>query len=423
MHQPANTVHYCNVYDNEQLLDQVVVSLFRGPHSYSGEDTVEISCHGSPYIQKRILELLVQSGARMATAGEFTMRAFLNGKIDLTQVEAVADLIASGSSAAHRVAMNQMRGGFTREIKTLRDKLLTFTSLVELELDFSEEDVEFADRGQLKTLLTEISGVLHHLKDSFALGNVIKNGIPVAIVGKTNAGKSTLLNLLLSEDKAIVSDIAGTTRDSIEDVISIRGIHFRLIDTAGLRHTSDEIEKLGIERTWQKIDQASVIIQVLDMDSDPDEIVRLRNQLRSLPDAQEKRWIVVLNKMDLVSPDALHQLQSLLEPIFNAGETVIPVSAKSGTNLAILEEALIRASGAANTDENDVIITNVRHFEALDKALSALHRATSGLAASLPGDLLAQDIREALHYLGEITGDITNDEVLENIFKNFCIGK
>ena len=423
MHQPANTVHYCNVYDNEQLLDQVVVSLFRGPHSYSGEDTVEISCHGSPYIQKRILELLVQSGARMATAGEFTMRAFLNGKLDLTQVEAVADLIASGSSAAHRVAMNQMRGGFTREIKTLRDKLLTFTSLVELELDFSEEDVEFADRGQLKTLLTEISGVLHHLKDSFALGNVIKNGIPVAIVGKTNSGKSTLLNLLLSEEKAIVSDIAGTTRDSIEDVISIRGIHFRLIDTAGLRHTSDEIEKLGIERTWQKIDQASIIIQVLDVSSDQDEIVRHRNQIRSLPDAKEKRWIVVLNKMDLVSPESLRQLQSLLAPIFNAGETVIPVSAKSGINLAMLEEALIRASGAANTDENDVIITNVRHFEALDKALSALHRASSGLAASLPGDLLAQDIREALHYLGEITGDITNDEVLENIFKNFCIGK
>ncbi len=421
--QPANTVHYCNVYDSEQLLDQVVVSLFREPHSYSGEDTVEISCHGSPYIQKRILELLVQSGARMATAGEFTMRAFLNGKLDLTQVEAVADLIASGSSAAHRVAMNQMRGGFTREIKTLRDKLLTFTSLVELELDFSEEDVEFADRGQLKTLLTEISGVLHHLKDSFALGNVIKNGIPVAIVGKTNSGKSTLLNLLLSEEKAIVSDIAGTTRDSIEDVISIRGIHFRLIDTAGLRHTSDEIEKLGIERTWQKIDQASIIIQVLDVSSDPDEIVRHRNQIRSLPDAKEKRWIVVLNKMDLVSPDALHQIQSLLEPIFSAGETVIPVSAKSGTNLAILEEALIRASGAVNTDENDVIITNVRHFEALDKALSALQRATSGLSASLPGDLLAQDIREALHYLGEITGDITNDEVLGNIFKNFCIGK
>jgi tRNA modification GTPase len=252
---------------------------------------------------------------------------------------------------------------------------------------------------------------------------VIKNGIPVAIVGKTNAGKSTLLNLLLSEERAIVSEIAGTTRDSIEDVISIRGIHFRLIDTAGLRHTSDEIEKLGIERTWQKIDQASIIIQVLDVNMDPDEILHHRNQIRSLPDACEKQWIVVMNKMDLVTPNILRDLRRRLESVYNAGETVIPVSARSGTNLAMLEEALIRASGAANTDENDVIITNVRHFEALDKALSALHRANNGLASSLPGDLLAQDIREAQHYLGEITGEITTDEVLGNIFKNFCIGK
>lgn len=420
---PGNTLHFCNLYDGEQLLDQVVVSLFRSPHSYSGEDIIEISCHGSPYIQKRILELLVHSGARMATAGEFTMRAFLNGKLDLTQVEAVADLIASGSTAAHRVAMNQMRGGFTREIKKLRDRLLTFTSLVELELDFGEEDVEFADRRQLKLLLGEISGVVSHLIDSFSLGNVIKNGIPVAIAGKTNAGKSTLLNLLLSEERAIVSEIAGTTRDSIEDVISIRGIHFRLIDTAGLRHTSDEVEKLGIERTWQKIGQASIIIQVLDVNSEPDEIVRFRNQIRSLPGAAEKSWIVAINKMDLVTSEALQRFRTMIEKIFNAGERIIPVSAKSGSNLAVLEEALIKASGAISTNENDVIITNVRHYEALDKALSAISRASHGMESGMTGDLLAQDIREALYYLGEITGEITNDEVLGNIFKNFCIGK
>jgi tRNA modification GTPase len=421
--QAGNTLHFCHVMDGEQLLDQVVLSLFRAPHSYSGEDILEISCHGSPYIQKRILELLVQSGARMATAGEFTMRAFLNGKLDLTQVEAIADLIASGSTAAHRVAMSQMRGGFTREIKKLRDRLLHFTSLVELELDFGEEDVEFADRPQLRSLLNEITGVLEHLKDSFTLGNVIKNGIPVAIVGKTNAGKSTLLNLLLSEDRAIVSEIEGTTRDSIEDVISIRGIHFRLIDTAGLRHTTDEIEKLGIERTWQKIDQASIVLLVLDINSDPDEMVRLRNEMKAMPGTAGKRSIIALNKIDLLSPQELSGKQDMVEKIFNDGEVIVPLSARSGTHLSHLEQSLVNASGAVSTDENDVIITNLRHFEALDKALSAMHRATSGLSSGMTGDLLSQDIREAMHYLGEITGEITNDEVLGNIFKNFCIGK
>jgi tRNA modification GTPase len=359
----------------------------------------------------------------MATAGEFTMRAFLNGKLDLIQVEAVADLIASGSMAAHRVAINQMRGGFTREIKKLRDRLLAFTSLVELELDFGEEDVEFADRHQLKQLIAEITSVLDHLKDSFALGNVIKNGIPVAIAGKSNAGKSTLLNLLLSEEKAIVSEIAGTTRDSIEDVISIRGIHFRLIDTAGLRHTTDEVEKLGIERTWQKIEQASIIILMLDVQDEPDGIIRFRDQIRSLPAAGEKHWIVTLNKIDRVSSGKLQGIRTRIEKIFDSGETIVPVSAKSGTNLEVLEEALVRASGAVSTNENDVIITNVRHFEAIDKALSAMHRAGRGMDSGMTGDLLAQDIRETLYYLGEITGEITNDEVLGNIFKNFCIGK
>jgi len=421
--QAPNTIHFATVYDDSQIVDQVMVAVFRSPHSYSGEDIVEISCHGSPYIQKRILELLVDSGARMATAGEFTMRAFLNGKLDLTQVEAVADLISSGSRAAHQVAMRQMRGGFTREIKKLRDKLLNFTSLVELELDFSEEDVEFADRGQLKALLDKITDTLSRLSDSFALGNVIKNGIPVAIVGKTNVGKSTLLNLLVSEEKAIVSDIAGTTRDSIEDLISIRGVHFRLIDTAGLRHTEDAIEKLGIERTWQKIDQAAVIIQVLDTASNPEEITHLTQQMKAAPGAEEKHRIVVLNKMDTVTTEKLEKIMTGFNGLLSRSEPLIALSAKSGTNLARLEQALVEVSGSAVAGENDVIITNVRHYEALEKALSAMKRASVGLTGGLTGDLLAQDIRETLHYLGEITGEITNDEVLGNIFRNFCIGK
>jgi tRNA modification GTPase len=316
-----------------------------------------------------------------------------------------------------------MRGGFTKEIRKMRDKLLKFITLIELELDFSEEDVEFADRSKLKALISEISQALGNLRDSFALGNVIKNGIPVAIVGKTNAGKSTLLNLLLREERALVSEIAGTTRDSIEDVISIRGVHFRLIDTAGLRHTDDVIEKLGIERTWQKINQASIIIQVLDTTSHPEEISNLTQQIKAVPEAEEKQRIVVLNKMDKVPEEKLDQIMSVLRKQLTSGEILIPLSAKSGTNLDRLEQALLDISGSVAIDENDVIITNVRHYDALEKALAAIKRASEGLNSGLPGDLLAQDIRETLHYLGEITGEITNDEVLGNIFKNFCIGK
>ncbi|HLO58817.1 MAG TPA: tRNA uridine-5-carboxymethylaminomethyl(34) synthesis GTPase MnmE [Bacteroidales bacterium] len=417
---PANTIHYGTIHNENEIIDQVVVSIFRKPHSYSGEDTVEISCHGSPFIQKKILELLVKAGGRLATAGEFTMRAFLNGKLDLTQVEAVADLIASGSEASHRIAIKQMRGGFTKEIKKLRDKLLGFTSLVELELDFSEEDVEFADRSALKTLIEEIILTLSTLSESFTLGNVIKHGIPVAIAGKTNAGKSTLLNLLLKEEKAIVSDIAGTTRDSIEDVISIRGLHFRLIDTAGLRHTEDVIEKLGIERTWQKISQAYIILQVLDNNSKAEEITQLSEKLGN--DSSKNR-IIVLNKIDRLPPEKLQERMTEFGKLLNDNEKIIPVSALNGTNLTLLEAALIESAGFTENEENDVIITNVRHFEALDKALSAMKRAEAGLTSGLPGDLLAQDIRETIHYLGEITGEITTDEVLGNIFKNFCIGK
>lgn len=420
---PANTLHYSSVYDGNEIIDQVITGIFRKPHSYTGEDTIEISCHGSPYIQKKVLELLVQSGARLATPGEFTMRAFFNGKLDLTQVEAVADLISSGSAASHRIAMNQMRGGFTKEIKKLRDKLLGFTSLVELELDFSEEDVEFADRQALKVLIDEIILNLENLSKSFQLGNVIKHGIPVAIVGKTNAGKSTLLNLLLREEKAIVSDVEGTTRDSIEDVISIKGIHFRLIDTAGLRHTDDVVEKLGIERTWQKIDQALIVIQVLDTSSRPEEMRKLEERISNLPDKVTKTRIIVLNKIDKIQEEKRNDLITSLRPFLINGETIIPVSAMNGTNLNLLEEALIKASGYSEPEENDVIITNVRHYEALEKALAAIRRSKEGLNNGVPGDLLAQDIRETLHYLGEITGEITTNEILGNIFKNFCIGK
>jgi tRNA modification GTPase len=359
----------------------------------------------------------------MATAGEFTLRAFLNGKIDLTQVEAIADLISSGSQATHRVAINQMRGGFAGEIKKLRDKLLGFISLVELELDFSEEDVEFADRSALKALIEEIIHALEVLSESFSLGNVIKHGIPTAIIGKTNAGKSTLLNLLLREEKAIVSEIEGTTRDSIEDIISIKGIHFRLIDTAGLRHTEDTIEKLGIERTWQKIKQAYIIIHVVDSSGTFEDIEQLSNKINESIDDEAKKRIIVLNKIDNKSQSETEKLSEKLKSYLKEGEILIPMSAKKGINLPLLEQALLDIAGAHNTEGNDVIITNVRHYEALQKSLQAMKRADDGMNSGLPGDLLAQDIRETLHYLGEITGEITSDEILGNIFKNFCIGK
>ncbi len=421
--QAANTIRLCTVMEGNDMIDQVMVSVFRKPHSYTGDDLVEISCHGSPYIQKKILELLVAAGARPATAGEFTMRAFMNGKLDLTQVEAIGDLITSGSRAVHRVAVSQMRGGFTREIQKMRARLLEFTSLIELELDFSEEDVEFADRSQLKVLLHDIMILLKRLKESFTLGNVIKKGIPVAIAGRTNAGKSTLLNLLLSEERAIVSEFEGTTRDSIEDVISIRGVHFRLIDTAGLRHTEDAIEKLGIERSWQKIKQASVIIHLLDAKNPAAELVNQIKQSRLRPENDQKRRIVVLNKTDLLQPEKLDELRHQLKEALPENDLLVLMSAKTGANLSLLEDALMEASGINNTTDNDVIITNVRHFEALDRALSALERAENAMDNRITADLLAEDIREALHYLGEITGEITNDEILGNIFRNFCIGK
>ncbi len=421
--QAANTLHYGFIKDGGNTIDEVVVGLFKAPNSYTGEDLVEISCHGSLYIQQRILELLILRGARMAQPGEFTLRAFLNGKMDLLQAEAVADLIASNSKAFHDVAINQMRGGFTGEIKKLRKQLLTFTSLIELELDFSEEDVEFADRDELKKLVQEIEILLRTLKNSFALGNAIKNGIPVAIIGKTNTGKSTLLNLLLKEDKAIVSEIEGTTRDFIEDTISVDGVHFRFIDTAGLRHTSDHIEKLGIERTYKKIEQASIIILLIDANDAVEDNLKSITDIKKKISKTDKKLVVVLNKTDLCSPGTIQAATPKINETLNDNERFVPMSAKKGENLDILEKTLKELIHAENLEQNAVIVTNVRHFEALSHAHEAIVRTKEGLENHLSGDLLSQDIRETLYYLGEITGEITTDEILGNIFKNFCIGK
>ncbi len=406
--QKGYTVHFGEIYDGSEVLDEVLVTVFKAPHSYTGEDSVEISCHGSLYIQQRILELLVESGARIAEPGEFTMRAFLNGKMDLSQAEAVADLIASTSEAARKLSFRQMRGGFTRELGQLRSQLLEFVSLIELELDFAEEDVEFADREQLKNLIQTIKQRIEFLMNSFKLGNAIKNGVPVAIVGEPNVGKSTLLNLLLREDKAIVSDIPGTTRDAIEDVISIRGILFRFIDTAGLRETHDKIEAIGIERTKEKIKKASIILFLVDA-RDQDWRKKV-DDLKEIIDDQH--LIIVFNKIDLAGslPDV-------------EDDDYVMISAKYHENIANLEEKLLQAVKYSQYSDSDVIVTNARHYQALSKAYEAILRVEEGLETGLPGDLLSQDIREVMFYLGEITGEITTDDILQNIFKNFCIGK
>ncbi|MFO7656617.1 MAG: tRNA uridine-5-carboxymethylaminomethyl(34) synthesis GTPase MnmE [Bacteroidales bacterium] len=421
--QKPNTLHFGTIADDATMIDEVVVGLFRAPHSYTGEDIVEISCHGSLYIQQQLLELLISNGARMAQPGEFTLRAFLNGKMDLSQAEAVADLISSNSRSFHKVAMNQMKGRFTEEIKKLRERLLNFVSLIELELDFSEEDVEFADRSQLKQLTGEIGKLIKTLKDSFAFGNALKNGIPVAIVGRTNSGKSTLLNLLLKEDKAIVSEIEGTTRDVIEDTITIDGIHFRFIDTAGLRHTVDTIEKLGIERTWKKIGQAEIILLVVDPTKDEKEILQLVKEIQQKIEETEKKLVVIINKSDLTKKSDRDTLKKKIISLSGNEIPVVTLSAKSGDNLQQLETTLRVLVYAEEVESGNVIVTNARHFEALKLAYEAIVRVIEGLESRLSGDLLAQDIREALHYLGEITGEITTNEILGNIFSKFCIGK
>lgn len=416
--QKANTIHFGVIVKEDVLLDEVLVSLFRAPHSFTGEDVVEISCHGSVYIQQNILQFMISKGASLAKPGEFTQRAFLNGKMDLSQAESVADLIASSSASTHRLAMNQMRGGFSNKLMELRTELLNFTSLIELELDFSEEDVEFANRENLKELAYDIVKHIEKLADSFSVGNAVKNGIPVAIIGETNAGKSTLLNLLLHEEKAIVSDIHGTTRDVIEDTINIQGLTFRLIDTAGIRDTMDEIESIGIERTFQKIEQASIVLWIADAEATDEHIEELAQRI--LPITKDKKLILVFNKVDAISCERKENKEYLL--IDKIPERIF-ISAKYKQGTDELENLLVQAANIPEIGEQDIIVSNIRHYEALQKALDAIKRVSDGLDLNLSGDFIAQDIRECLHYLGEITGQISTDEILGNIFSKFCIGK
>ncbi|MFC2101415.1 tRNA uridine-5-carboxymethylaminomethyl(34) synthesis GTPase MnmE [Bacteroidota bacterium] len=410
------SIHHGYINDSQQVIDEVLISLFKAPHSYTGEDSIEISCHGSEFIQQQVLDLLVHQGCRLAKPGEFTLRAFLNGKFDLSQAEAVADLIASASQSSHDLALAQMRGGFSKKIKELRQKLVDFTSLIELELDFSEEEVEFASRSELFLLLDEMERELLQLVQSFSLGNVIKKGIPVAIIGKPNVGKSTLLNTLLNEEKAIVSEIPGTTRDAIEDTIVIEGFSFRFIDTAGLRASEDQIETMGIDRTWTKIEEASIILYLFDAvrDSYKDVEAALSEFGNVLEDPQ-KRLILIGNKMDMLE-ELPHGFKKFVEH-----ETIF-VSAKRKENIHAIAESLLK-SVKEHQIADGAIVSNTRHLEALQRALEAIRNVGDGLRSGLSPDLSTIDIRLALHHLGEITGEITTDEILGNIFGRFCIGK
>ena len=413
----SHTAHFGFFSTGNEIIDEVVLTIFRNPHSYTGDDIIEISCHGSEYVQQRILEVLIDAGARMARAGEFTMRAFLNGKLDLSQAEAVADLISSRSKVAHDLALSQMRGGFSQKIKDMRSQLLDLASLLELELDFSEEDVEFADRTKLKSLIEGIIAEMSKLAESFSLGNVIKKGIPVAIIGKPNVGKSTLLNALLNEERAIVSEIPGTTRDTIEDTFTIHGITFRFIDTAGLRsHTTDTIETIGISRTYEKIKEASVILYLFDISTiTVEEIDELKIEFRDHINDPEKHFMLIGNKTDLMI-EAPHHVTALfdLETIF--------ISAKRKENINLILDRLVKTAKTANIADQ-AIVSNARHYHSITNTLSALNEASIGLEDNIPTDLIATDIRSALHHLGEITGEVTSEDILGNIFGKFCIGK
>ena len=434
------------------VLDNVIVSVFRAPHSYTGENSVEISCHASRFIVNAILELLVNAGARIAAPGEFTRRAFVNGKMDLAQAEAVADVIASQSAASHKVAMNQLKGGFSSELKVLRDKLLKMTSLLELELDFSEEDVEFASRSELSALVNEALSHIGRLTDSFSRGNAIKNGVPVAIVGATNTGKSTLMNALLGEDRAIVSDIAGTTRDTIEEMLNLGGVMFRFIDTAGIRETDEIVEKIGIERTFKKMDEASIVLGMTDLSRGENSVLADAEYIWDKVNAcgTGREFLLLANKCDVDESESvmagngyagagfagscsgdsyagkagkLARIEAALREK-GISAKVIPISAKTGYGLTVLTEALAEIGRRITGDTDETLVTNIRHYEALVRASTALGRVRDGLqVATLPPDLIAQDLREALYHLGEIVGEISTEEVLGNIFRNFCIGK
>ena len=440
-------LRYGTIFEADgSVLDNVIVSVFRAPHSYTGENSVEISCHASRFIVNAILEGLVNAGARIAAPGEFTRRAFVNGKMDLAQAEAVADVIASQSAASHKVAMNQLKGGFSSELKSLREKLLKMTSLLELELDFSEEDVEFASRSELEALVNEALTHIGRLTESFSRGNAIKNGVPVAIVGATNTGKSTLLNALLGEDRAIVSDIAGTTRDTIEETLNLGGVMFRFIDTAGIRETDEVVEKIGIERTFKKMDEASIVLGMTDLSRGEDSVLAdaeyIWDKVNASSSGQE--FLLLVNKCDVDGCESVDGeghvagyagagyadkagKMAEIEAALRAkgiSAKLIPISAKTGYGLAALTETLAEIGRRITGDTDETLVTNIRHYEALVRAATALGRVRDGLqVATLPPDLIAQDLREALYHLGEIVGEIGTEEVLGNIFRKFCIGK